>query len=171
MVDDPQSGKTLDATQLRVAVALEQRLEKDLQMCENVYDSSKGTSDSSALDRDDSLEKPGVLLFWPGRVKRKNSAGANLPVTKRYIKANSVSSDDGDAMEDLLSVVVEPTDLLKQAERVALQARLNVAPVNPTSDDEGGKAKRRKRKREKEELALQMKWQETGGELTNKNYS
>jgi hypothetical protein len=152
-------GTRLDATQLRVAVALEHRLGRDLEMCENMEAPSSNIINGADAGSNGDLEHAGVLLFRPGRIKRTKLDIPLLKKEKTSKTRSNMSSDDEDEErhKDVLSVVVEPAYLLKSAEKAALDAKMNVAPVNPSSDDEGGKAKRRRRKREKEELGLQMK--------------
>lgn len=152
-------GTRLDATQLRVAVALEHRLERDLEMCEHIEARSSNTIGGADAGSNGGLEHSGVLFFRPGRMKRtKFDISLGKKEKTRKIGSNTSSDDeDGAQDKDVLSVVVEPEELLRSAEKAAWDAKMNVAPVNPSSDDEGGKAKRRRRKREQDELELQMK--------------
>jgi len=128
-------------------------------MCENMEAPSSSTIDGAEDGSNGDSEHSRVLLFRPGRIKRTK---CNIPLSEKGKASkihNDTSSDDEDEEQhkDMLSVVVEPAHLLKSAEKAALDAKLHVAPLNPSSDDEGGKAKRRRRKREKEELELQAK--------------
>lgn len=151
----------LDAAQLRVADALKKRLDKDLELQAITDSGDVSSSEISGPSADghnlSDSDGGGVSLFKNApRVKKainRAALGTDPAFKKPVSRGADISSDEEERIAMCVAAAVDGQDLVRAAEKAAEKARVNIVPVDPGSEDEGGKAKQRKRRREQAEKA------------------
>lgn len=82
------------------------------------------------------LEKKKDAIYHPG--------SHTVAGKRRQPSTQSDSDSDSESLLQYLSVVVEPAQLLAEAQESKQKAMLRIASVNPNSEDEAGPARRRR---------------------------
>lgn len=149
----------LNATQLRIASVLEERLDRDLEFQGNEPKRSRDDDAVVSLQiGDDSiilLKGHGKVLLSAGQkdlLKGKRIAALER-MSQRHGRYQTVSSssDEEEAMTKCAAIAVEPHTLLKNAQTAAELVMHKIAPIDLNPDEEqGGKAKQRRLRRERE---------------------
>lgn len=163
----------LDAAALRVAKALNSRLEEELDLVDDqVPLASGGATAPSNIENDEELDTGGVSLFKGGAKlravstvqveaqpkqqrpkKRRKKRDIHDTTTANTTRESGLSSsDEEERARECAAMAVNADDLLFAAEKYAAQVKSKIAKVDATiDDDQGGKGKQRRLKREREE--------------------
>jgi hypothetical protein len=159
-------GLLLDATQLRVADVLTQRLDKELE----IYRGAVNENARYVGTIDDLATTGGVLLFKGAsfRLEKVDEFGTkkigSLKENLRRSEAISEpsSSDDSGELQLYASVAVDSEAVVTSAKQAAMDAASNVVPLEIDSDAEGGRARQRRRKKDRETAKIRSEIQYGG---------